>query len=67
MRSYKETLWQKEEYLFFESGIKEIKMSMDAVAYKVTVVKLRVGKGACMCVSVSTREHGSVCIQGNWC
>lgn len=46
MRSYKETLWQKEEYLFFESGIKEIKMSMDAVAYKVTVVKLRVGKGA---------------------
>lgn len=26
-----------------------------------------VKKRACMCVSVSTREHGSVCIQGNWC
>lgn len=35
-----------EEYLFFENGMKEIKMGVDAVAYKVTVLKLRVAKGA---------------------
>lgn len=35
-----------EIYLFLESGVKEIKMDVDAVVYKVTIAKLKVGKGA---------------------
>ena len=35
-----------EIYLFLESGVKEIKMDVDAVVYKMTIAKLKVGKGA---------------------